>query len=68
MANLAMTAGRLDSGGVWDLEDVEALEAARTLIKQYSEIDAEVAEVLATNGQPVEYGEVLFRLRPLQPA
>jgi hypothetical protein len=37
-ANLAMTAGRLDSGGVWDLEDEEALAAAKTLIDQYSEV------------------------------
>lgn len=44
VANLAMTAGRLDAGGVWDLEDDEALAAARQLIEQYSEIDAEVAE------------------------
>jgi acetyl-CoA carboxylase biotin carboxyl carrier protein len=28
------------------------------------EIDAEVVEVLVKNGQPVEYGELLFRLRP----
>ena len=28
LANLAMTAGRLDAGGVWDLEDEEALSAA----------------------------------------
>jgi hypothetical protein len=34
MANLAMTAGRLDAGGVWDLEDDEALSAASTLIAQ----------------------------------
>ena len=34
LANLAMTAGRLDSGGVWDLEDEEALDAANTLIAQ----------------------------------
>lgn len=40
MANLAMTAGRLDAGGVWELEDDEALAAARTLIGQYAEIDA----------------------------
>ena len=44
LANLAMTAGRLDSGGVWDLEDEEALAAARTLIEQHSEIEAEVVE------------------------
>ena len=39
LANLAMTAGRLDAGGVWDLEDAEALAAARTLIEQYSDIE-----------------------------
>ena len=43
-ANLAMTAGRLDSGGVWDLEDEEALAAARTLIGQYSDIESADAE------------------------
>lgn len=41
LANLATTAGRLDPGGVWDLEDEEALVAARTLVKQYSEIETE---------------------------
>ena len=34
LANLAMTAGRLDAGGVWDLEDAEALTAARELLAQ----------------------------------
>jgi hypothetical protein len=34
MSNLAMTAGRLDAGGVWDLEDDEALAAARRLLAQ----------------------------------
>ena len=42
MANLAMTAGRLDAGGVWDLEDEEALAAAKTLIEP--EIDSATAE------------------------
>lgn len=32
MANLAATAGRLDAGGVWELEDDEALAAARQLV------------------------------------
>ena len=41
LANLAMTAGRTDAGGVWDLEDDEALAAARTLIEQYSGAAAE---------------------------
>ena len=36
LANLAMTAGRLDGGGVWDLEDEEALVAARALIEQHA--------------------------------
>jgi hypothetical protein len=43
LANLAMTAGRLDSSGVWDLEDEEALAAAKTLIEQHSEVESEVA-------------------------
>ena len=50
VANLAMTAGRLDAGGVWDLEDDEALSAARTLIAQYSEINSKVAEPDAAPG------------------
>jgi hypothetical protein len=44
MANLAMTAGRLESSGVWDLEDEEALAVASTLIEQHSEVEAGVAE------------------------
>jgi hypothetical protein len=32
LSNLAMAAGRLDAGGVWDLEDDEALAAARRLV------------------------------------
>jgi hypothetical protein len=47
IANLAMTAGRLDSGGVWELEDDEALAAAKTLIEQYSEVEPQVAEPAA---------------------
>lgn len=45
MANLAMTAGRLEPSGVWDLEDEEALAAAKTLIEQQSEVESEVAAV-----------------------
>ena len=44
LANLAMMAGRIDAGGVWDLEDDEALSAARTLIEQYSELESVVAD------------------------
>jgi hypothetical protein len=32
LSNLAMEAGRLGAGGVWDLEDDEALAAARHLL------------------------------------
>lgn len=35
LANLAMTAGRLEAGGVWDLEDEEALLAAKSLIAEH---------------------------------
>lgn len=44
LANLAMTAGRLEPGGVWDLEDEEALAAAKTLIEQYSELESAATE------------------------
>ncbi len=32
ISNLAMAAGRLEAGAVWDLDDAEALAAARTLL------------------------------------
>jgi hypothetical protein len=32
LSNIAMAAGRLDAGAVWDLEDDEALAAARRLL------------------------------------
>lgn len=34
LANLAMAAGHPESGAVWDLEDDEALAAARRLIER----------------------------------
>lgn len=34
LANLAMAAGRPELSGVWDLEDTEALAAARRLIER----------------------------------
>ena len=40
------------------------VEAMKVMNEIESEVDAEVVEVLVSNGQPVEYGEVLFRLRP----
>jgi len=52
VANLAMTAGRLDAGGVWDLDDSEALSAARMLIEQYSEVHSEIPESGAPPQRP----------------
>ncbi len=37
LANIAMAAGRLDAGAVWDLEDDEALRAAREMIHQHGD-------------------------------
>ena len=37
LSNLAMAAGRLDAGAVWDLEDEEALAAARRLLESRAE-------------------------------
>jgi hypothetical protein len=39
-ANLATTAERLEPGDVWDLEDEEALTAAKTLIAEYSQAES----------------------------
>jgi hypothetical protein len=39
LANIAMTAGRLDAGAVWDLEDGEALAAARTLLSEHAQTE-----------------------------
>jgi hypothetical protein len=43
LADVAMAAGRLDAGGVWDLEDEEALAAARMLIEEYTDAESAVA-------------------------
>jgi hypothetical protein len=40
LSNLAMAAGRLEAGAVWDLEDEEALQAARRLLESRSESPA----------------------------
>jgi acetyl-CoA carboxylase biotin carboxyl carrier protein len=40
------------------------VEAMKVMNEIESEIDAEIVEILVKNGQPVEYGELLFRLRP----
>jgi acetyl-CoA carboxylase biotin carboxyl carrier protein len=41
------------------------VEAMKVMNEIESEIDAEVVEIAIANGQPVEYGEVLFRFRPV---
>ena len=51
LANLAMTAGRLDAGGVWDLEDEEALVAARELIGRHAASATEVAPCATPAGK-----------------
>ena len=43
LANIAMSAGRMDAGGVWDLEDDEALAAARTLLSECLESQRAIA-------------------------
>lgn len=50
LANLAMTAGRTSAGGVWDLEDEEALAAAHSLIQQHSESKVDASEPATSPG------------------
>jgi hypothetical protein len=35
LANVAMAAGRLDAGAVWDIEDEEALRAVKEMLQQH---------------------------------
>ncbi len=41
------------------------VEAMKLMNEIESDTDGEVVDIVAANGQPVEYGEVLFRLRPV---
>ena len=41
------------------------LEAMKLMNELESELAGEVVEILVENGTPVEYGQVLLRLRPL---
>jgi hypothetical protein len=50
LANLAMTAGRMDAGGMWDLEDEETLGAAESLIVDYSQLEPMAAAPIADAG------------------
>ena len=38
LSNLAMAAGHLEAGAVWDLEDDEALAVARLLLTRRAEV------------------------------
>ncbi len=44
------------------------VEAMKLMNEIESDIDGEVLEILVANGQPVEYGEPLFRIRRAAPA
>jgi acetyl-CoA carboxylase biotin carboxyl carrier protein len=44
------------------------VEAMKVMNEIEAEIEGEVIDILVANGQPVEFGEVMFRLRPLVPA
>ena len=41
------------------------IEAMKLMNEIEAEIDGEIVEILVANGQPVEFGELLFRLRPM---
>lgn len=43
------------------------VEAMKVMNEIEAEVEAEVVDILVANGQPVEYGEAMFRLRPLAP-
>jgi hypothetical protein len=54
LANLAMAAGHPESGAVWDLEDSEALVAARRLIERNVQRQAgEPKQMLRQTGTPM---------------
>jgi acetyl-CoA carboxylase biotin carboxyl carrier protein len=40
------------------------VEAMKLMNEIESDVDGEIVSVLVTNGQPVEYGEKLFSVRP----
>jgi acetyl-CoA carboxylase biotin carboxyl carrier protein len=41
------------------------IEAMKLMNEIEADMDAEVVDILVANGQPVEFGETLFRLRPM---
>jgi len=40
------------------------VEAMKLMNEIECDVDGEIVDIVVANGQPVEYGEVLFRLRP----
>jgi acetyl-CoA carboxylase biotin carboxyl carrier protein len=46
-------------------QTVGVIEAMKILNEIHAEVEGQVAEVLAANGDPVEYNQPLIRLRPL---
>ena len=59
MPSFVEAGGRVKKGQVLCI-----VEAMKVMNEIECEIDGEVVEVLVANGQPVEYGEPLFHLRP----
>lgn len=53
------TGSRIKSG-----QTLCIVEAMKLMNEIECDVDGEVVDILVANGQPVEYGEVLFRLRP----
>jgi acetyl-CoA carboxylase biotin carboxyl carrier protein len=43
------------------------VEAMKVMNEIEAEVEGEVVDILVANGQPVEFGEAMFRLRPLAP-
>ena len=58
--SFAEVGGRVKKGQVLCI-----VEAMKLMNEIESDIEGEIVDVLVANGQPVEYGEVLFRIRPI---
>ena len=55
----------VDVGAIIDSGDVVCIIEAMKLMNEIkSEIKGEIAEILAENGEPVEYGQSLFLIKP----
>ena len=56
-----------DNGGIMDAwgKHATATEAMKLMNELESEVSGEVIEILVENGTPVEFGQVLMRLKPL---